>query len=187
MKEEEENKRIVAADFNKYIKKETQEEFIKKRYEDFVAIQCAWMDFDYNALREKTTDELYNQYIMQLETLKVKKQQNIMKDFEFFSGEIVSVSKENNKLYVTIKLCAEFYDFIIDTNKQEIIRGTRKDKEMPTYEMIFVKSVKTPNTNCCPNCGAKLNKKNIDTCEFCKTKITKETEDWLLASKKISH
>ena len=38
-------------------------------YDTFIAVQNAWMDFDYDKLRELCTDELYNSYVSQLKTL----------------------------------------------------------------------------------------------------------------------
>ena len=52
----------------------SKEEFKKERYNDYVSIQEGWMNFNYQLLRDKLTDELYNQYEMQLETLKTKNQ-----------------------------------------------------------------------------------------------------------------
>ena len=40
-----------------------------------------------------------------------------------------------------------------------------------------------PTTTKCPNCGAEI-KKGVDTCEFCRSKITKESDEWLLARKR---
>ena len=68
------NKAITEEEFSKYIKDETMEQFILNRYQDYLAIQNAWMEFDYDVLGNKTTNELYNQYLMQLETLKTKGQ-----------------------------------------------------------------------------------------------------------------
>lgn len=67
-------KAISEEEFKKYIKDESMEDFLLKRYQDYLAIQFAWMEFKYDMLSEKTTNELYNQYFMQLETLKTKKQ-----------------------------------------------------------------------------------------------------------------
>ena len=53
------------------------EEFKALVFEKYKDIQIAWMNFDYNTLRSKLTDELYNQYAMQLDTMKVKNEQNI--------------------------------------------------------------------------------------------------------------
>ena len=177
-------KAITAEEFAKYIKDETMEEFILNRYQDYLTVQYAWMEFNYDMLSNKTTNELYNQYQMQLETLKVKGQKNVMKDFIYTDGMITNISKINNQTVVTVELITRFYDYIINENSKVIIRGTDSKKISMHYQMKFIKDDKQKTPVHCPNCGAELKKTSTNVCEFCRTKITKETEDWLLSEKK---
>lgn len=177
-------KAITAEEFAKYIKDETMEEFILNRFQDYLAVQYAWMEFNYDMLSNKTTNELYNQYQMQLETLKVKGQKNVMKDFIYTDGMITDISKVNNQTVVTVEIITRFYDYIINENSKVIIRGTDSKKISMHYQMKFIKDDKKKTPVHCPNCGAELKKTSTNVCEFCRTKITKETEDWLLSEKK---
>jgi hypothetical protein len=43
-------------------------QLIEDRFQQFVDIQTGWMNFDHDLLRTKLTDELYNQYAVQLDT-----------------------------------------------------------------------------------------------------------------------
>ena len=52
------------------------DEFKKLAFELYKSIQEEWMNYDYEGLRKHLTDELYNSYVMQLDALKVKGQQN---------------------------------------------------------------------------------------------------------------
>ena len=177
------NKAITEEEFSKYIKDETMEQFILNRYQDYLAIQYAWMEFKYDMLSNKTTNELYNQYQMQLETLKTKGQKNVMKDFQYVDGMITSVSKVNNQTTVTIEIVTEFYDYIINEKNQVIIRGNDSKKVSMHYRMVFIKNNSLKPKTHCPKCGAELKNTSTNVCEFCRTKITKETEEWLLAEK----
>jgi preprotein translocase subunit SecG/DNA-directed RNA polymerase subunit RPC12/RpoP len=178
------DKSIPEAQFRSYIKNETMEQFILNRYQDYLAVQYAWMEFKYDMLSNKTTNELYNQYQMQLETLKVKGQKNVMKDFLYVDGMITNISKINNRTVVTVEIITRFYDYIINENSKVIIRGTDSKKISMHYQMKFIKDDKKKTPVHCPNCGAELKKTSTNVCEFCRTKITKETEDWLLSEKK---
>lgn len=177
-------KAITAEEFAKYIKDETMEQFILNRFQDYLAVQYAWMEFNYDMLSNKTTNELYNQYQMQLETLKVNGQKNVMKDFIYTDGMITDISKVNNQTVVTVEIITRFYDYIINENSKVIIRGTDSKKISMHYQMKFIKDDKKKTPVHCPNCGAELKKTSTNVCEFCRTKITKETEDWLLSEKK---
>lgn len=175
-------KAISEEEFKKYIKDESMEDFLLKRYQDYLAIQFAWMEFKYDMLSEKTTNELYNQYFMQLETLKTKKQKNIMKEFIYTDSMITSITNNDNQLAVTLELITNFYDYIVDDTSKVVLRGDNTVKVGMHYQMVFIKNNNVTKSHC-PNCGAKLKKTSTDTCEFCKTKITKETEEWLLSKK----
>ena len=178
------NKKVSEDEFSKYIKKESMADFVFERFQDYVDIQNAWMEFDYDVLCNKTTNELYNQYLMQLETLKAKGQKNVMNSFTYVKGKITNIEKIDNKLAVTVEIVTRFYDYIINQKDEKILRGDDYKKVTLHYQMTFVKSTKKSTTTHCPNCGAKLKKTSTNVCEFCKTTITKESDEWLLAEKK---
>ena len=178
------NKKVSEDEFSKYIKKESMDDFVFERFQDYVDIQNAWMEFDYDALSNKTTNELYNQYLMQLETLKAKGQKNVMNSFTYVKGKVTNIEKTDNQLAVTVEIVTRFYDYIINQKDEKILRGDDYKKVTLHYQMTFVKSTKKSITTRCPNCGAKLKKTSTNVCEFCKTTITKESDEWLLAEKK---
>lgn len=167
----------------KYVKEESKKEFISNRYQDYVDIQNAWMNFDYDTLKAKTTNELYNQYQMQLETLKVKGQKNVMKDFKYIDGKILNIVESNNKVIVTVEIVTKFYDYIIEESTNKVVRGNARKTITIFYRMKFVRDINIDEIIHCPNCGAELRKTSTNVCEFCKTIITKESEEWLLAEK----
>ena len=178
------NKKISEDEFSKYIKKESMADFVFERFKDYVDIQNAWMEFDYDVLSNKTTNELYNQYLMQLETLKAKGQKNVMNSFTYVKGKVTNIEKTDNQLAVTVEIVTRFYDYIVNQENGLILRGSDKKKVTLHYQMTFVRSTKKSITTHCPNCGAKLKKTSTNVCEFCKTTITKESKEWLLAEKK---
>lgn len=178
------NKKVSEDEFSKYIKKESMADFVFERFKDYVDIQNAWMEFDYDVLSNKTTNELYNQYLMQLETLKAKGQKNVMNSFTYVKGKVTNIEKTDNQLAVTVEIVTRFYDYIINQKDEKILRGDDYKKVTLHYQMTFVKSTKKSITTHCPNCGAKLKKTSTNVCEFCKTTITKESKEWLLAEKK---
>ena len=56
-----------------------KEKFLLEAFEIYKGIQLAWSEFDYDSLRKLTTDEMYNMYKMQLETLSIKNEKNIIR------------------------------------------------------------------------------------------------------------
>ena len=155
------------------------QEFLQARYQDYKDIQEAWMNFDYDKLRTKVTDELYNQYEMQLQTLSVKGEQNIMSDFVYHDAMVTNVTKENNQITVTIELKVSFYDYIV--KNKNIVRGTKTRKIQMHYELIYV--CNNTQQNICPNCGAPLEKTASQTCPYCGSTIAAVSENWVLSKK----
>lgn len=171
-KDEKEIKKILP-NYNK-------EKFINDRFNDFVKIQNAWTNFDYSALRSMLTDELYNQYEMQLETLKVAGEVNKMDDFILDDAMITDINEENDKITVKAEFVIRFKDYIEKNGK--VVRGNSKERIVQHYEMTFVCN-KKDKIDVCPNCGAKLNKSSSQKCKYCGSTISRVSNKFVLSKK----
>lgn len=174
------SKELAVEKIKEYLPTYNKNNFLSARYQDFVDIQNAWMNFDYKKLRTKVTDELYNQYKMQLQVLKMKNRQNIMTDFKYIDSMITKIKEENNQISVTIELQTSFYDYIVKGGK--VIKGNKYRKLSLHYKLVYVCNKK--RTNICPNCGAKLTNQASQICPYCSTTIASISKDWVLSKKK---
>ena len=157
--------------------------FLNHVYNIYKTVQIAWMNFDYDTLKKYTTETLYNTYTSQLETLKIKNEQNIMKDFELIKVNIDGMNIQNNVVYIRVHMRLSCFDYISKTNG-EIIRGNDKRKVVYEYSMIFTRTIcDAPNK--CPNCGAQLDNANSTTCPYCRSYIVNNNYDWILYGKKV--
>lgn len=175
---------ISLEDLQKYLPGKTLEQVKKDVFARFVNIQDAWMNFDYDALRECCTDELYNTYVSQLETLKLKNGQNIMSDYQNLDMKITNITSENNVVSLTVYAEIRFHDYVINVKTNEVTRGS-KDRLMTNhYLMTFVikkgdaKSIKN-----CPSCGAPFEHNASGICEYCGSTIIKEADELVLSKK----
>ena len=159
-------------------------EFNFKAYQIFYDVQMAWMEFDYDKLKELVTDELYNSYVMQLDALKVKNQKNTMKGFELIESYLYDIKEENGIYIAKVYLSVRFYDYIENSKNGIILRGTADKKIHNTYELTFIKTKEDKNnTNICPRCSAPVEGNSTGVCEYCKSKLINETYDWILSKK----
>ncbi len=162
-----------------YIKDFERIPFLRERYDEYLKIQEDWMNFDYDDLRTHLTDELYNQYEMQLDTLKTKNQKNIMKNFNYRDSMITAISKENKQITVTIELVVTFIDYIEQNGRA--VRGSINIPITQHYELTFV--LTETKLNNCPNCGAELNKDSSQKCEYCGSIISRVGNKSVLSKK----
>ncbi len=169
----EENIKKILPDYNK-------KAFVDARYNDFIRVQNAWTKFDYDTLRNSLTDELYNQYEMQLETLKAAGEVNEMNDFNMQDAMVTNITDENNEITVTMEFIIGFYDYITKDGKLE--KGSDKKKIYQHYEMKFVCN-KDSKIDVCPNCGAKLTDAASQKCEYCGSVITNISKKFVLSKK----
>ena len=152
----------------------------------FKDIQNYWMEFDYDNLKKLLTDELYNTYNMELETLKLKNQKNVMSGFELLSINLTDLKKENNQFIATVMLNVRFKDYIVDSS-DKVIRGKENTKINNVYLLTFVKSVDENKNNICPKCGAEVSGNTTGICNYCGSKIVFNEFDWVMSKKqKIS-
>ena len=165
---------------NKYgIKADVFKEMVYKKYVD---IQNAWSNFEYDKLKDLLTDELYNTYVMQLDALKLHKQKNIMSDFECIDCKITNVMEENGIINVVTFLRIHMFDYVVDKDNN-IVRGTDKNKVDIQYIIKFVKAKDDSKERICPNCGAKINAVVGGQCEYCKTIVLVDPNEFVMSSK----
>ncbi len=176
----------IELEVTEYIPYFNKEEFLKQGYNIFCDVQEAWMNFKLEDVKDKITDELYKMYESQLITLKVKDEQNIMKDFELKEAYLSGVSYMNNTITITAVYIMDFYDYIIKQSTGELTRGIDKWKMHVKYEIKFRKSLDENNkVTKCPNCGADIEMNTSGICEYCHTKLVTENTKWVLTEKKL--
>ena len=152
----------------------------KKLYQIFVDVQYAWMEFDYDKLSNLCSNELFNSYKSDLETLKLKNGKNIMSDFNFVSLNITNAYRKNDILTVEVLLHVKFHDYIIDTSNNKVIRGDKNRIYDNHYILEYRK--KDERLKKCPSCSADITD-NLDKCNHCGNIIVNNNDNYVLVSK----
>ena len=128
-----------------------------------------------------SSDELYNSYVMQLDALKVKGHQNIMKDFENIDVKITNITEESGIVNVTVYLHTAMYDYVVDNNKKTV-RGKDNHKIDIEYSITFVKASDESKQKC-PNCGAPFEGVAGGKCEYCGSTIVIGPKEYVMSKK----
>ena len=168
----------------KYLPDETAVSLKKKLYNSFVDVQMAWMNFDYDSLRNLCTDELATSYIEQLKSLNIKKGQNIMKKFKPLESNVIGIREKDGIITIDYALRVKFYDYVINTVSKKVERGNKHHKICNDYSLVYVVYNHLIDGKLkCPHCGAMIVPNKEGICEYCRTKVN-FTNDQIILSKK---
>lgn len=161
-------------------------EFKINSFNIYKNLQEAWMNFDNDKIRELTTDELYNMYVSQLETLKLKKQKNIMSNITSDEIKIVNARYDelNKVVSIDVYLKVRCLDYVINENTKQVVRGTKDRKLIIEYILTFVKSSDNKIEEKCPNCGAPIKMNSSKTCPYCESTLVKVSGKYVMSKKK---
>ena len=159
-------------------------EFKQQAFNIYKDIQNSWMNFDTDTIRNLTTDELYNMYSSQLETLKLKGQKNIMNDISLMDIKIIDVQEVDDIITISVYLKVKCYDYVINEKTEEVVRGQDSNKVIIEYKLSFVKSATNTNKiEKCPNCGAPIDIVGSATCPYCDSVLVKDASDYVMSKK----
>ena len=169
---------------NKLLEKEqtTKEEFYKKLFNIYKDVQISWMNFDYDKMKNLVSDEMFNMYHSQLQTLELSNQKNIIKKIKYNSCELLSLEENVEALNIKVKLNVRCYDYIVNSKTNDLIKGYKDKYWFYEYEIEFIKN-KNINHSCI-NCGTKL-EKNMNKCPSCGSIILNNNEEWVMSKKKM--
>lgn len=165
----------------------SKDELVQAAYANYVNIQKAWMNRDLTNVRNLLTDEIYNMYQMQIETLIEDNQINVMSDFEFVCGGVSYKRTKNNIQTIKIILCVNCKDYIEEAQKHKVVNGDRRAKITYIYELTFIREINSSKTINCPTCGAEVKKQMSAVCPYCNNLLLLNSADITMSNKLILH
>ena len=160
------------------------EEFRATAFNIYKDIQEAWMNFDLDKIKNLVSDELYNMYSMQLETLKIKGQKNIMDDIITTGVHIKNITFENNIETIETIMIVKCRDYIVDNNNK-VIRGNKNIMNIYAYKLTFAKHTDNKSIKYCPNCGAPIDINSTGKCAYCASTIINNETKWIMTKKQM--
>lgn len=117
------------------IAEENKEQIGQLAYKLITELKIAKMNYDADKIRSITTDNIYDLYKTQIETLQSKKQKNMIQNINYVKSYITSFNHNS----INLRIIIECFDFIID-NKNNVIKGKYNQKVLQTYEIEITKN-----------------------------------------------
>ena len=175
---EEEVRQIKLLDKIKNIDPDLNEfELVNQIFEIYKNIQNSCSNYDLDTIDKYVTNKIYNDYKIELESLKNKNRRFKADDIVLECGKLLDVSKYHNVIKTRIYLSVTSDNKIIDNKTNEVITGGFRI--YTSYMFTFIKIV-----NECPNCGSNT-ANDIDVCKNCGINIIKSKQNWIMAKKDI--
>ncbi|MCM1371278.1 MAG: TIM44-like domain-containing protein [Clostridium sp.] len=159
-------------------------EFKQNAFNIYKNIQYAWSELKDSEIRKYTTDELYNMYSMQLDTLRVKNQKNIMQNIVLKEAYLIDLKIENNIETATVIMKVNCKDYLIDSNNN-VVRGNKNITNEYIYRLEYTRLYSSKSVDKCPHCGAPITNTNSTVCEYCNSTIVTNTSNWVLSKKQM--
>ena len=155
---------------------------VTKTFGLYKDLQDAWMNFENDKIRKLVSDELFNNYKMQLETLKSRGYKNIMEDITRVGGHVVSLKKEGKVETACVALTVAMRDYIVDESGK-VVRGNKQASGVSYYITIDKVSDESHKVTNCPNCGGDLGDEASQKCKFCGSNLVLASKDFIITKK----
>ncbi len=161
------------------------DELKNELYNMFYDIEIAWMNFDYDKLKELCSDELYNTYKSQLKAYEIKNEKNIMENITKINVIPYKIAVNNNVITLNSIIEIEMKDYIINVKTNEITSGNKDTIYNNTYNFTFIKNIKN-RVDKCPGCGEDMTKyTGTTTCPYCHTILINFDDKWHVSEKEL--
>ncbi len=171
----------------------TEAEMREKVSNLYSEMQRAWENQDWEPMRARMTDDLYNQMWRQLQELVTRNQINRVERVAIISVALVNFYQDQQNDNLVIRLTTRITDYTIERTTGKLVSGDPRREKFMTYEWTMIRSlgVKTPAPDVggpqevsrnCPHCGAPIDLTQSARCSYCGSIVTAPEFDWVLSN-----
>ena len=162
---------------------------LEKVGNQYIQMQDAWQDKQWEPMRAIMTDALYNQMARQLQTLIDAKQTNHVERIAVLETRIVRYAVEGDNDVLVVRVSTRITDYTTDDRTGAVISGSTTRELFMVYDWKLTrqkdkKTLAQPSVTqiSCPNCGAPLDINHTGKCPYCGTVVTLSDHDWALSA-----
>ncbi|MFC1746485.1 TIM44-like domain-containing protein [Candidatus Riflebacteria bacterium] len=160
-------------------------EFTDFVHKNFIQLQQAWTEKNWQVFRTYETDALYHSHKYWMDTYAKKGITNKIEDISIIQVELAKVESDVFFDSITVRIRAAMVDVDVDSTGK-VIAGKEvpiKFSEYWTYiRSTNFKKPKNENSAACPSCGAPLEINQSGDCEYCDSRVCTGEFNWVLST-----
>lgn len=156
--------------------------FKKWSKEIFLCVKAGTVE-ELKIVKNFMTEGMYDKLVYQMQQFEKDGLDYITEDVLIEKIQIADYARWDTKEEIKVLVRAKMKEYILQKNKDKVLRGSRKRGITKKFIMTFVKrDIKEQEgfvTNC-PNCGAETTQTELGKCRYCNTIIFPIRYNWTL-------
>ena len=163
-----------------------KDEFLERAKKAFVIVQEGWSNRDLRKAEAFLADGTYEQFQIQINTMKADHEIDLMNDIDIKKAVIVRLSSKAGYDSLSVQFTVSAINYRIDDRTNAFKNGSRNSEEF-TEIWTFMRRTgsKTIKNGLiegyCPNCGAQIEGSRLSKCPSCSSLLRSGQHDWILA------
>ena len=162
-----------------------KDEFLERAKKAFVIVQEGWSKRDLSKAEAFLADGTYEQFQIQINTMKADHEIDLMKDINIKKAVIVRLSSKAGYDSLSVQFTVSAVNYRIDDRNNSFKNGSQSPEEF-TEIWTFMRRTgsKTIKNGLiegyCPNCGAQIEGARLSKCPSCSSLLRSGQHDWIL-------
>jgi uncharacterized tellurite resistance protein B-like protein len=162
-----------------------KDEFLERAKKAFVIVQEGWSKRDLSKAEAFLADGTYEQFQIQINTMKADHEIDLMKDINIKNAEIVRLSSRAGYDSLSVQFTVSAVNYRIDDRNNSVKDGSQIPEEFTEiWTFMRRRGTKTVKNGLiegyCPNCGAQVEGARISKCPSCSSLLRSGQHDWIL-------
>ena len=154
----------------------------------YIRLQNAWTDRNLEPVRARLSEEQYAAAKRGVDQYLRAKQTNHVDRIAVLGTEIIGCFKDSRNDNIVVRMSTRITDYVTDDATGKVVRGDMNREKFMTYHWTMIRSLGKQtavsgkiSAKYCPHCGAPLDFNQSGECPFCRSIVTSDDHDWVLA------
>ena len=166
----------------------SESRFLEDAANLYIRLQNAWTDRNLEPVRARLSEEQYAAAKRGVDQYLRAKQTNHVDRIAVLGTEIIGCFKDSRNDNIVVRMSTRITDYVTDDATGQVVRGDANREKFMTYHWTMIRSLGKQTAvsgkitaKYCPHCGAPLDFNQSGECPYCRSIVTSDDHDWVLA------